>query len=229
MSVAEPLENYDITKYNRPSVTVDVLIFTIQEDELRMVLVKRGVEPFKDMWATPGGFIHMDESLEDAATRELVQETGIKNVYLEQLYTFGDPKRDPRTRVITVAYFALVSDENIKLSASTDVKEVRWFSVNKLPQLAFDHGKIVSYALNRLQSKIEYSNIVYGLLPDKFRLSQLQKVYEVILGKKLDKRNFRKWILSRGLLEPTGEKDVDGAHRPAMLYRFKKREAVFFD
>ncbi|MFH0936912.1 MAG: NUDIX domain-containing protein [Candidatus Daviesbacteria bacterium] len=219
----------DGPRYEYPSVTVDVLIFTVVENKLKIVLIKRGVEPFKNVWAIPGGFVKMEESLEEAASRELLQETGVKNVYLEQLYTFGEPKRDPRTRVITVAYYALVPSQNIKLYASTDASEAQWFSVEKLPALAFDHRQIFDYALNRLRSKIEYTNIVYSLLPPKFRLSDLQKVYEIILGKKLDKRNFRKRMLSLGLLKPSGEKEKSGAHRPAMLYEFRKKEVVFFD
>lgn len=210
-------------------MSVDVLIFTIQGEDLKTILVKRGVEPFKGMWAIPGGFVRSGESLEEAAIRELSEETGVKNVYLEQLYTFGDPKRDPRTRVITVAYFALIPSERVKLHATTDVSDAQWFSVKNLPQLAFDHKKIIKYAKDRIKSKIEYTNIVHGLLPNKFRLSELQKVYEVILGKELDKRNFRKKMISLGLLEATGDKEIEGAHRPAMLYRFKTREVVFFD
>lgn len=223
------MENYNLNEYQCPSVTVDILVFTIEASELKVLLIKRGIEPFKDEWALPGGFIKMDESLEAAALRELSQETGVKNVYLEQLYTFGSPERDPRTRVITVAYFALVPNPKLDLKASSDAKDVSWYPIKKLPKLAFDHKKIIDYANNRLKSKIEYSNIVYGLLPPKFRLSELQKVYEVILSKKMDKRNFRKWILSLGLLESTGEKDVDGAHRPAELYKFKRREPIVFD
>lgn len=222
-------KKYDISKYERPSVTVDVLIFTIEDNELKVVLVKRAIEPFLDMWAIPGGFIKMDESLDDAAKRELFQETGVKNVYLAQLATFGEPERDPRGRVITVAYYALTPRENLKLSASTDAKEAGLFSMKKLPQLAFDHKKILEAAIDRIRSKIAYSNIVYSLLPTKFRLSQLQKVYEIILDEKLDKRNFRKKMLSLGLLKATGEKEIEGAHRPAELYQFKKREVVFFD
>lgn len=222
-------KNYNLNDYQCPSVTVDILVFTIENNELKVLLIKRGIEPFKDEWALPGGFIRMDESLEDAALRELLQETGVKNVYLEQLYTFGEPKRDPRTRVITVVYFALVPSTKLDLKASSDAADVSWFPINKLPKLAFDHKRIIDYAINRLKSKIEYSNIVYGLLHPKFRLSELQKVYEIILNKKMDKRNFRKWILSLGLLESTGEKDIDGAHRPAELFKFKKREPVMFD
>lgn len=215
-------------KYPHPAVTVDVLIFTIDDNQLKVVLVKRGIPPFKDMWAIPGGFVRSDESLEQAATRELSEETGVSRVYLEQLYTFGDPKRDPRERVITVSYMALVPINKIKLSASTDVTEAKLFDTGKLPPLAFDHKKIFDYALKRLRAKIEYTNIVYSLLTPQFRLSQLQKVYEVVLQKKLDKRNFRKRMLSLDLLKSSGKKDFQGAHRPAMLYQFKKREVVFF-
>lgn len=219
---------YDSSEYEHPSVTVDVLIFTIQDNDLKIILIKRGIEPFKEMWAIPGGFVNINESLEDAAVRELVQETGVKDVYLEQLYTFGDPKRDPRTRVITVAYFAFISSTNVELSPSTDAKQAKWFSVKIMPELAFDHKKIIEYALERVRNKIEYSNIVYGLLSKQFCLSDLQKVYEIILDKKLDKRNFRKKILTLGLLKSTGKKETEGAHRPAELYEFKKREVIFF-
>ncbi len=220
---------YDVSKYKRPSVTADILVFTVQDNELKIALVKRGLWPFEGRWALPGGFVKMKETLENAAKRELREETGVKNVYLEQLYTFGDVKRDPRTRVITVAHFALVPSENIKLSAATDAKEVKWFFVKKLPPLAFDHKKIIQRGLARLRSKIGYTNIVWGLLPKKFRLSQLQNIYEAVLGKKVDKRNFRRKMLALGLLAPTGQKEVDGAHRPAMLYKFKTKEVVFFD
>lgn len=209
--------------------TVDVLIFTIEDDKLKIVLVKRGNEPFKGMWAIPGGFVEEHESLEEAALRQLYEETGFKDVYLEQLYTFGDPNRDPRGKIITIAYFALIPSESIKLKSYSHVTQAMWFPARKLPKLAFDHHKIVGYAIERLKNKIEYSNIVHGLLPDKFRLSDLQRVYEVILGHNLDKRNFRKRMLSLGLLRPTGEKELEGAHRPAMLYEFKTKEIIFFD
>ncbi len=215
--------------FKRPSVAVDVLIFSVSGKKLKIILVKRGVEPFKSIWALPGGFVGINESLENAAKRELMQETGVQDVYLEQLYTFGDPNRDPRERVITVVYFALIPSERIKLHATTDVTDAAWFPIDQLPKLAFDHKKIINLGIERLKSKIGYSNIVYGLLPSKFRLSELQGVYEVILGQKLDKRNFRKRMLSLGLLRATGEKEIEGAHRPAMLYQFKSREIVLFD
>lgn len=215
-------------KHENPLVTVDILILTVEKDSLKIILIKRNKEPFKNAWAIPGGFIEKNETLEQAALRELMEETGVKNIYLEQLYTFGDPKRDPRGRVVTVAYFALIPSNKIRLSFSADAAQARWFSTGNLPNLAFDHEKIISYALDRIRSKIEYSNIVYGLLPKKFRLSRLQKIYEIILGKKLDKRNFRKRMLSLGLLKATGQKERDGAHRPAMLYQFITKEIIFF-
>lgn len=217
------------SQFEHPSVTVDVLIFTIVGDELKVLLVKRAIEPFKNMWSMPGGFIKNGESLDKAVWRVLTEKTPAKDVYLEQLYTFGDPQRDPRDRVVTVSYFALISAQNLTQPTSRGVSDIAWFPVQKLPDLAFDHQQIIQYGLNRLKSKAGYSNIVYGLLPNKFRLSALQKIYEIILGKLLDKRNFRKKMLSFGLLEPTGEKELAGAHRPAMLYQFKKREVVFFD
>ncbi|MBI5398578.1 NUDIX hydrolase [Candidatus Woesearchaeota archaeon] len=213
----------DVHESDRPLVTVDIIIFTVRDSDLQVLLVKRNVLPFKDCWALPGGFVRMNESLEDAAKRELMEETGVHDVYLEQLYTFGEPARDPRTRVITVAYFALISSEKLTLKAATDVSAVGWFAIKKLPQLAFDHDKILAYAVKRLRWKLEYTNIVYSLLPDKFTLTNLQNVYEIIIDRQFDKRNFRKKLLSLGLLKDTKEMTQDVSHRPAKLYSFKKR------
>ncbi len=210
-------------KFEKPSVTVDIVIFTVRNNDLKVLLVKRDIDPFKDYWALPGGFVKMDESLDEAAKRELVEETGVKDIYLEQLYTFGEPKRDPRTRVITVSYFALISSENLKLKASTDVYDVQWFSAYQLPKLAFDHKEIVSYGLKRLRWKLEYTTIGFKLLPEKFTLTQLQVLYELIFNKTFDKRNFRKKILSLGLLEATKEITQNVSHRPAKLYSFNKK------
>lgn len=218
----------DIRQYERPAVTVDVLIFTILDGGLKVALIKRGVPPYKGKWAIPGGFVHMDESLEEAAQREIEEEAGVANVYLEQLYTFGDPRRDPRWRVITVSYFALVPGDRVHLTAATDATEARWFDPVDAPPLAFDHRQILQTGVERLRSKLGYSSIAYGLLPPHFRLSELQKVYEVILVQELDKRNFRKKIMALDLLEATGKMDTSGAHRPAQLYRFKKRQVVVF-
>jgi 8-oxo-dGTP diphosphatase len=209
--------------YPRPSVTVDLVIFTIAENDLKVLLIRRGGEPFKGRWALPGGFVEIDESLESAAARELEEEVGVKNVYLEQLYTFGDPKRDPRGRVISVAYFALTDAESQKIAAASDAADAAWHSVFKPPQLAFDHKKILDYAVWRLRNKIEWTTVGYELLPRKFTLSELQRVYEIILQKPVDKRNFRKKILAQGQIQELNETRADVAHRPAKLYSFKKR------
>lgn len=213
-------ETYDASRFERPSVTVDLVIFTLRQDQLQVLLVKRKHWPFEGMWALPGGFIHMDESLEEAARRELKEETGVRDVYLEQLYTFGDPDRDPRTRVVTVAYFALVSSDHLKLRAATDAADANWFPANDPPPLAFDHTDILSYAVTRLRYKLEYSAVGFQLLPAEFTLTELQVAYETILGEKLDKRNFRRRILQAGVLEETGFQRV-GEHRPAKLYCFR--------
>jgi 8-oxo-dGTP diphosphatase len=206
--------------YKNPQVTVDVLMMSLHQKDLQMLLIKRHSWPFEEMWAIPGGFVNKDESLEEAAKRELQEKTGVLDVYLEQLYTFGDPGRDPRTRVITVVYFALLDSERLQVKVANENVDVNWFSVYDLPPLAFDHKKIVEYALSRLRNKLDYTTIAFNLLPEQFTLRELQSVYEIILHKRLDKRNFRKKILSTGILEDTGAKKMEGTHRPARLYRF---------
>src|SRR5947207_7966300 len=212
--------HYDVSKYERPSVTVDVVMMSLRQRDLQVLLVKRRSWPYEGMWAIPGGFVNMDESLEKASKRELQEETGVQDVYLEQLYTFGDPGRDPRTRVITVVYFALLDSERLQVQAASDAADVDWFSVYELPPLAFDHEQIIEYALNRLRGKLDYTTIAFNLLPEQFTLRELQRVYEIVLHKRLDKRNFRKKILATGILEDTGAKKMEGTHRPARLYRF---------
>lgn len=211
---------YDPSHYERPSVTVDVVMMSVRQGDLQVLLIKRRSWPFEGMWAIPGGFVNMNESLETAAKRELREETGVEDVYLEQLYTFGDPGRDPRTRVITVVYFALLDSERLQVRATDDAMDVSWFPVYQLPALAFDHAKILQYALERLRGKLEYTTIAFSLLPEQFTLRELQRVYEIILHRRLDKRNFRKKVLSTGILEDTGAKKMEGTHRPARLYRF---------
>lgn len=214
--------------YDKLGVAVDIVIFTIKNDDLKVILIKRNLSPFKDMWAIPGGFVREQEGIEAAAMRELMEETGVKDVYLEQLYTFGEPKRDPRGRIITVAYFALVDSTKVKPIAKTDAYEADWHSMYDLPKkLAFDHEEILKYALKRLRYKLEYTTVGFQLLPDKFTLTELQKVYEIILNKKLDKRNFRKKIASLNLLQALHEHKMEGAHRPAQLYSFKEKEYIF--
>lgn len=213
-----------IYDYPRPAVTVDCVIFGydhhLQETDLKILLIRRKIEPFKEKWALPGGFVHETETLEEAAKRELREETGLSNVYLEQLYTFGEIERDPRGRVISVAYFALVSLEYYEIHASTDADTAEWFSFRKLPALAFDHKHIVKVAIERLRNKVRYQPIGFELLPEEFTLSELQGLYETILEMTLDKRNFRKKIESFGLLTSTGKLQRGKAHRAARLYSF---------
>ena len=208
--------------FEHPLVTVDLIIFTVRDRELKLLLIKRGDPPFEGMWALPGGFVRASESLEVSARRELEEETGVSDIFLEQLFTFGEPDRDPRARVITVAYFAIIASDQRVLRASADAADARWFSVAELPKLAFDHERIVEYAIERLRNKLEYTTVGFQLLPAEFTLSELQHIYEVILGKQLDKRNFRKKILSLDVIQETGRTKMDGVHRPARLYRFSE-------
>jgi 8-oxo-dGTP diphosphatase len=223
------MNNTNYSEYEQPSVTIDLVIFTVNEEKLKVLLVKRAHEPFAGVWSIPGGFLKAGESLDEAAIRVMQEKTGVKEVYLEQLYTFGRPDRDPRARIITVTYFALIPWQNLVQPESNKVTDLAWYPADQLPELAFDHDEILNYAINRLRAKVSYSNIVYGLLPIEFRLSDLQKVYESMINKTLDKRNFRKRMLATGLLKETGKKEIIGAHRPAMLYCFKKREFVVLD
>ncbi len=203
-------------------VTVDIVIFTIRDTELQVLLVRRGIPPFEGSWAIPGGFVLPNESLDDAARRELHEETGVEDVFLEQLYTFGDPERDPRGRVITVAYYALVSPDRAPLAGS-DAAEARWWPAAHTPApLAFDHDAIVATALERLRGKLTYTAIGFELLPKKFTLSQLQRVHEAILGEPLDKRNFRKRVDALGVVRPLKESVNPGAGRPAQLFSFRR-------
>ena len=200
-------------------MTVDIVIFTIRDRALQVLLVKRGVPPYVGQYAVPGGFIREEESLEEAAKRELYEETGVRNVFLEQLYSLGDPRRDPRGRVITVAYYALISSEKLSLVAGADAAEAKWFPLNNLPSLAFDHKQILGYAIERLRNKLEYTTVGFQLLPKRFTLSELQSVYEAILGRRLDKRNFRRKIALLGILKPLREWQRTG-RKPAQLFRF---------
>lgn len=204
-------------------VAVDIVIFTVKENALQVILIQMQKKPFTGMWAFPGGVINPRESLDDAAIRELRQKTGVSNVYLEQLYTFGEPKRDPYGRVISVVYFALILSEGIDLKTIEKYSDIRWFDVRNLPRLAYDHREIARYALKRLQWKVEYTNVVYSLLPKYFTLSELQEVYEVILARKLDRRNFQRKIKSINIVRPT-KKSQTGKHRPAVLYEFAARK-----
>jgi len=208
-------------EYPHPAVTTDVVIFSIRDNQLKLLLIKRAGVPYKGKWALPGGFVQQDESLDEGARRELQEETGLKGVFLEQLYTFGDPERDPRERVITVAYYALISSEQISLCAATDAEAVGWFALDELPTLAFDHMDIVSKAHERLAAKLDYSTIAFQFMAHEFTLTELQNVYEIILQEEIDKRNFRKWVLAMEKIEENGDVRREGAHRPAKLYRVR--------
>ena len=209
-------------EYARPALTVDCVVFGLDEEDLKVLLIERDLPPFEGRWALPGGFVRVEETLDEAARRELNEETGISKVYLEQLYTFGKTDRDPRERVVTVAYYGLVRLSNHRIKAATDARQALWFSIEDLPKLAFDHNKILKQAHERLRGKVRYQPIGFELLPQKFALRQLQHLYEVILDRELDKRNFRKKILSMAILEELDEVETDVAHRAARLYRFDK-------
>jgi 8-oxo-dGTP diphosphatase len=205
-------------------VTVDCVVLGLDEDDLKILLIQRQLEPFQHRWALPGGFVRIDESLDDAARRELAEETGISRMYLEQLYTFGAVDRDPRGRVVTVAYYALTNLSEHAISAASDAENVAWFPIHDVPTLAFDHQVILDTALERLRGKVRYAPVGFELLPRRFTLTQLQRLYERILERDLDKRNFRKKILSMGLLVETDEIEQDVAHRAARLYRFDRKK-----
>lgn len=204
-------------------IAADVVIMTVQDKQLQILLMKMQKQPYLHAWAIPGGRVHIDETVDHAAQRHLFLKTGVKNLYLEQLYTFGRVNRDPFDRVVSVAYFALVPSDDVRIDTSLPF-DVAWFPVAKLPTLAYDHREIVGQALERLRSKLEYTNIVYSLLPQRFTLTQLQTTYETILGHQLDKRNFRKKVLGLGLVKKTAGSQREGAHRPAALYTFTSRQ-----
>jgi 8-oxo-dGTP diphosphatase len=283
LSEEQFLAQYDASKYERPSVTVDILVFTVTDEEkenyrklsekkLRILLIKRGEHPYLGKWALPGGFVKMDESLDEAALRELKEETNIDDIYMEQLYTWGDVGRDPRTRVISTAYMSLVDSSTLNVKASDDADDAKWFTVSaktfqeqknvtengyvlqqlirlslsndeddlsaviktekivegkvtkikreviESPDIAFDHAKIIEYGLERLRNKIEYTDIAFNLMPDLFTLTELQQVYEVILGRELLKANFRRKIAD--MVIETNKYTRDSGHRPSKLFRF---------
>jgi 8-oxo-dGTP diphosphatase len=207
-----------------PLVAVVVVILTVVEDTLSVLLIRRSAPPFRDYWALPGGLLAPGESLDRAAARKLLDETGVQDVYLEQLYTFGELSRgEERQRGVAIAYFALVQDKQVRLRKG-DEWAASWHEAYKLPALAFDNNAVVDYAVRRLRSKLEYTNVAYSLLPRQFTLSELQQVYEAILDRQLDKRNFRRRMLSLDVIKAAGDTRKEGAHRPAQLYSFVRRE-----
>jgi len=211
-------------EYPRAALAVDCVVFGVDEGDLKVLLIQRKLPPFQHAWALPGGFVRMDETLDEAARRELEEEAGVTDVYLEQLYSFSALERDPRERVVTVAYYALAKLGDHRIRAATDAMGVGWFGLDDLPRLAFDHQDVVSRAHDRLRGKVRYAPIGFELLPPRFSLTQLQRLYEVVLGTELDKRNFRKKILAMDLLVETDEVEQNVRHRAARLYRFDRRK-----
>lgn len=218
----------DFKNMECPLVAVDAVIFTIIEKKLNVLLIKIKYGPFEGMWGVPGGKVRIDETLDEAAKRELQEKTGVRNVYLEQLYSFGEIKRDPRARIISVAYFALVDSNKVKLKPTKKYQEIKWVPVSDIGNLAYDHKQIAAYALERLRYKLEYTNVIYSLMPEKFTLTGLQKVYEIVLGRELDKRNFRKKMFALKLIKETG-KETSVPHRPPKLYSFKVRKPMIVE
>ena len=207
---------FNVTKTHE--ITVDTVILTLKDNDLQVLLVRRDNEPFKDKWAIPGGYVKMSENLDDAALRVLKEKTNVDNIYLEQLYTFGDPLRHPVSRVITCAYFALIRAEDIDVITADNVA---WHKVNDLPALAFDHKEIIQYSLKRTRERLELCPVAYQLLNEKFTLTEMQKAYEMIMEKKLDKRNFRKKVITTEGLRELNEFSKSSSKRPARLYTFE--------
>lgn len=206
-------------------VAVDAVVFGYDSDTgVSLLLIKRKFGPFQKSWALPGGLVQESESLEEAVRRELKEESGVDVHYLEQLYSFGDPNRDPRERVISIAYYGLIRPTNFQLSAQTDAEDVSWFPIHQLPRLAFDHRKIIDLAIKRLRGKLAYEPVGFELLDKKFPFSDLEKLYQTILGHGLDRRNFKKRIMGYGFLEELDESIQRAAGRPARLYQFNRKK-----
>lgn len=210
-----------------PALAVDALIFDVNNNHLNILLIKISQGPYKNKWALPGGLVQINENLDEAAEKVLEKKAGIKGVYLEQLYSFSEVNRDVRGRIVSVAYFALVDSAKFQPKTTEYYSAIAWQDARRLPPMAFDHKKIIEFGIERLKSKIEYSNIAYALLPQEFTLTEMQRVYEIILGEKLDKRNFRKKIKSLNIVEPAKKIRAGLQSRPAELFRFKKRSLVF--
>lgn len=209
-------------KYPHPAVTTDCVIFGFDGTKLQVLLVERGIEPYKGHWAFPGGFMKMDETAEQGARRELQEETGLSAAYIEQFGAFSDVNRDPRERVITIAYYALVNISEVK--GGDDAADARWFPLDQIPPLAFDHDHILRVALCRLKERIHFEPIGFELLPDVFTMPQLQALYEAILGVKFDRRNFARKVLTLGLLDMAQPDQERNGTRTPVLYRFNQQQ-----
>jgi 8-oxo-dGTP diphosphatase len=214
------------TEAGRAVLTTNIVVFSLRDEQLKLLLVRRRNPPFQGYWSLPGGVVGENEDIEANAMRKLEEGTGVSGVYLEQLSTFGVPERDPRERVVAVAYYALVPSKRLRLRTDEDSEGVGWFALNELPELAFDHGEMVGTAHQRLAAKLDYSTIAFQFMPDRFTLSDLQKVFQIILNCDLDKRNFRKRMLAMDQIRQTPEVRRNGSHRPARLYRVNNPHEV---
>ena len=208
--------------YPRPAVTTDCVIFGYDGKELKVLLIERGIEPFKGSWAFPGGFLNMDEDALAGARRELKEETGLEDAFIEQFHTFSEPGRDPRGRVITIAHYALVKIQEVE--GGDDAAQARWFPIGEVPPLAFDHDRILRMAMSRLKEKIHFEPVGFELLPDVFTMPQLQNLYEAILEVHFDRRNFASKMLKLGILEDTGDRPAGASSRIPVSYRFNKEK-----
>ena len=214
------------TETGRPVLTTNIVVFTLRDEQLKLLLVRRANAPYQGYWSLPGGVVGEDEDIEANATRKLEEGTGVSGVYLEQLYTFGTPERDPRERVVSVAYYALVASKRLRLRTDEYSEGVGWFALDELPELAFDHAQMADTAHQRLAAKLDYSTIAFQFMPERFTLSDLQKVFQIILNRELDKRNFRKRMLAMDQIRQTSEVRRNGSHRPARLYRVNNPHEV---
>ncbi|MEA2098416.1 MAG: NUDIX domain-containing protein [Patescibacteria group bacterium] len=219
----------EFKKYKYSAAAVDLVVFAIIDGELNALLTKMKYKPFEGKLALPGGRIRVYESVDDCAKREIKEKIGIENIYMEQLYSFGDVKRDPSVRIISISYLALIGNvNNIKLKTTEKYEKIYWMPINKISKLAYDHSEILKYALSRLKSKLIYTNIVCNLLPQKFSLSEMQRVHEIILNRKLDKRNFRKKVFALDLIKEAGREE-GVSHRPSKLYSFKTKKLMIIE
>ena len=220
----EYLDTYDQNEYERLSVAVDLLVFTIEDDKLKIVLIEREEHPFKNMLSLPGVFVGIDETLDEATERGIAEETGLRDLYFEQLYTWGEVKRDPRMRIISVSYLSFTNSEKINLSAGKRTISAALYDVDELlasdSPIAFDHKKIIEYGRERIKNKVEYTKIAFEFLPEEFTLPELQRVYEILLGKNLYKAGFRRKIMP--MIEETDRMTSGDAHRPSKYYRDRK-------